>query len=132
MGIIDSLMNKIPAVKKWKETGILIKGHYVSTEVIQEAYCKKHNLIFKKYNPALKFLSKLCGPELEPISVFRGIKTNLPEQDKIISFGKEGYWLNEIIMLNLDKDIKEINNVLEKDNNQEVTTTILDGRQYVI
>ncbi len=108
MGIFNKVSKNISDYKESKKNPTIIKGERISVEEMRKAYFKKH-----------------------PASYFKRMSQSVPLTELIIVFGKEGFWLNEIIMLNINKDYEEIRKTLfEDDLKKSNLWTEFDGEYY--
>jgi len=89
MGIINNINKNY---EDYKNNPIIIVGNRVPLKEMRKLYFKKHN-----------------------ISFFKRLAHRLPLADFIVLIGREGFWLNEIFMLNLEKNCEIILNTLFED-----------------
>ena len=105
MGIFKKITKNMDDYKDSKKNPIVVKGNRISVKEMRKAY-------FNKY----------------PASYFKRMSQSVPMTELIVGFNKEGFWLNEIIILNLDKDYEQIRKVLFGDKEkQDIKYTEIRG-----
>ncbi|MCK9430518.1 MAG: hypothetical protein M0R17_11000 [Candidatus Omnitrophica bacterium] len=93
----------------------IIKGNRISTKEMRDIYFSKHKVTY-----------------------FNRLLYNIPITEFLIKIGKNGYWLNEIILLNKNKNFNEIRKELlvgsstgfTRDTNGNILSVIIPKYNY--
>ena len=88
---------------------IVIRGNKVSTKEMRDKY-------FEHYN----------------IPYFKRFFYQLPLNDIVIVLENDGYWLNEIIILNLDKEYEFIRRIIFGNEKYKIKTLEIDDEAAII